>query len=150
VKLLDGAAVKAELVATRRTLDAGLLRNPLSNALEIAKRASADSDPSVRLGALQAMADRKEVVLVDFAVKALADPAWTFRQAAARALGALGDVKAVGPLVTSMAAEEGVLLEDYAAALTKLTGAALGPNPDAWKRWYDDHKAELAAKGAKT
>ena len=41
------------------------------------------------------------------------------------------------------------ILEDYAEVLGKLTGANLGPNPEAWKRWYDDHKAELAAKGAK-
>jgi hypothetical protein len=148
VSLLDKAAVKAELVPTRRVLDAALLRNPAANAKEIAKRASADSDASVRLAALLAFADRKDVALLDFALRALSDPAWTFRQAAARALAAIGDAKAIGPLVTCMAGEDGSVLEDYAAALTKLTGALLGPNPDAWKRWYDDHKAELAAKGA--
>lgn len=148
VWLLDKAAVKAELVPTRRVLDAALLRNPAANAKEVAKRASADSDPSVRLAALQAFADRKDVALLEFALRALSDPNWTFRQAAARALAAIGDAKAVGPLITSMGTEDGSVLEDYAAALTKLTGATLGPNPDAWKRWYDDHKAELAAKGA--
>jgi hypothetical protein len=148
VSLLDKAAVKAELVPTRRVLDAALLRNPAASAKEVAKRASSDSDPSVRLAALQAFADRKDAALTEFALRALSEPAWTFRQAAARALAAIGDVKAVGPLITAMAAEDGSVLEDYAAALTKLTGATLGANPDAWKRWYDDHKAELAAKGA--
>jgi uncharacterized protein YegL len=80
-------------------------------------------------------------------MRALSDPQWTFRQAAARALAAIGDTKAVGPLITAMNGEDGSVLEDYAAALSKLTGANLGPNPDAWKRWYDDHKGELASKG---
>lgn len=145
---LDRAAVKAELVPTRRVLAAGLLVNPLTNAKDVAKRAMADSAPPVRLAALGAIAVRKDPSLAEFAVKALTEPDWPFRQAAARALAAIGDVKAVGPLVVAMAAEDGRLLEDYAEALQKLTGATLGPNPEAWKRWYDDHKAELGAKGA--
>jgi uncharacterized protein YegL len=63
-----------------------------------------------------------------------------------RALAALGDTKAVGAVVAQMAAEEGQLLVDFGEALEKLTGAKLGPNADAWKRWYDDHKAEFAGK----
>jgi HEAT repeat protein len=147
VTLLDKAAVKAELAPTRRVLAGALLRNPATNAKEIAKRAAADSDASVRLAALEAFAERKDPGLLDFAMRALSDPQWTFRQAAARALAAIGDTKAVGPLITAMNGEDGSVLEDYAAALSKLTGANLGPNPDAWKRWYDDHKGELASKG---
>jgi Mg-chelatase subunit ChlD len=48
-----------------------------------------------------------------------------------------------------MGAEEGALLEDYAAALSKLTGQNLGMFAEPWRRWYEEHKAELAEKGAK-
>jgi hypothetical protein len=148
VLVLDRAVVKDELAPARRVLFAGLLRNKATNARDVAKRAAADPDATVRLAAVQAYAQAEDVGLAEFAIKALAEPNWAFRQAAARALCVVGDSKAVGPLVTAMAAEEGRLLEDYADALAKLTGAKLGPNPEAWKRWYDDHKAELAAKGA--
>ncbi len=150
VVFLDRAAVKAELVPTRRVLAGALLANPLTNAKDVAKRAMADSEPSVRLAALGAIVVRKDPSLAEFALKALSEPEWPFRQAAARALAAIGDVKAVGPLVAAMAAEDGRLLVDYSDALQHLTGAALGPNPEAWKRWYDDHRSELGGKTAPT
>jgi len=144
--VLDRAAAKNDLVASRRAIDVGLLKNPGANAKDVGKRAMADGDPSVRLAALAVFAERKDASFVDLALKALADPNWAFRQAAARALAALGDTKAVGAVVAQMAAEEGQLLVDFGEALEKLTGAKLGPNADAWKRWYDDHKAEFAGK----
>lgn len=149
VDLLKGGSEKTALAVARRALLPGLLRNPATNAAEIAKRAAADSDPSVRLATLLAYADRKDPALVELAAKVLGDANWAFRQAAARALGSLADLRGVAPLVTAMASGEGELLEEYAAALAKLTGASLGPNPDAWKRWFDDHKAELAAAGGR-
>jgi hypothetical protein len=144
--VIDRAAAKNDLVAARRAIDVGLLRNPGANVKEVGKRAMSDGDPSVRLAALVVFCERKDASFVDLALKALSDPNWTFRQAAVRALAALGDTKAVGAVVAQMAAEEGQLLVDFGEALEKLTGAKLGPNADAWKRWYDDHKAEFAAK----
>jgi hypothetical protein len=148
VQVFDRAAQKTESPKVRALLASGLLRNSLADAKAVAKRSMADADASVRLSALLAIGERRDPALVDFVVKALTDTGWAIRQVAVRTLAAIGDARAVGPLVSAMAAEEGTLLEDYAAALTKLTGASLGPNPEAWKRWYDDHKAEAAGKGA--
>lgn len=148
VQLFDRTSQKVESPKVRALLVSGLIKNPLADAKAVAKRGMADADATVRLSTLIAIADRKDAALVDLVVKALTDPGWAIRQLAARALAGIGDMKAVGPLVAAMAAEEGTLLEEYAAALTRLTGAPLGPNPDAWKRWYDDHKNDLAAKGA--
>ncbi len=147
--VLDKALVKAEQVHVRRVLYPALLRNPTTKAGDLAKRAMADSDAPVRLSAVVAFASRKDPALTEFALKALADPSWPMREAAAKALAAQDDARGVAPLVMAMQTEQGRLLEDYADALTTLTGAKLGPNPDAWKRWLDDHKAELLAKGAK-
>lgn len=148
VLFLDRTAAKSELVPARRVLAAGLLANAAANVREVVKRAMADSEPSVRLAALGAMTVRKDPSFAEHAVKSLTDPDWPLRQAATRALAALGDLKAVGPLVSAMSGEDGRLLEDYADALQKLTGATLGPNPEAWKRWYDEHKAEIGGRPA--
>ena len=148
VQVFDRAAQKTESLKVRALLASGLLRNPLGDAKSVAKRAMADADASVRLAAIVAIGERKDPALADFLIKALSDTGWAIRQTAARALAEIGDKQAVGPLVAAMSAEEGTLLDEYAAALAKLTGAALGPNPESWKRWYDDHKAELAGKGA--
>jgi hypothetical protein len=144
--VIDRAATKNDLAVARRAIDVGLLKNPAANVKDVGKRAMSDADPTVRLAALVVFQDRKDASFVDYALKSLGDANWTFRQAAARALAALGDTRAVGPLVAQMAAEEGRMLEDFGEALEKLTGAKLGPNADAWKRWYDDHKAEFAGK----
>jgi len=146
IGVYDRAGAKNDLVFSRRALDVGLLRNPAANVKDVAKRAMSDADPTTRLAALVVFTERKDPAFVELALKALGDPGWAMRQAAARALAALGDPKAVGALVQQMQSEEGTLLEDFGAALEKLTGQKNGPNPDAWKRWYEDHKGEFAGK----
>jgi hypothetical protein len=143
---LDRAAAKSEIVLSRRTLDVGLIKNPGANAKEIGKRAMADAEPGVRLAALSAFAERKDPSFVDLALKTLSDANWAMRQASVRALASLGDTKAVAAVVTQMAAEEGRMLEEFGEALTKLTGQKLGPNADAWRRWYEDNKGRFAPK----
>src|SRR5262249_54776038 len=116
--ILDRATAKEPLAPVRRALFGGLLRNPQTNAADLAKRAMADGAAPVRVLALEAFAKRKDPAFFDYAVKALADPAWPIRQAAARALGEFGDVRAVAPLVTQIGAEESRLVEDLADVLT--------------------------------
>ncbi len=133
----------------RRVLFTGLLRNAVVDPVEIGKKALKDADPSVRLAALEALADRKEPATIGIAIKALKERGWPHRQAAARILQELGDAKAVAPLVNAMATDEGRMLEVYADALREITGAGIGAFPDAWKNWYDDNKQRLAELGAR-
>ena len=142
-------ATNCVLPHARRVVFAGLIRNAQMPPGDLAKKAMQDVDPTARLAALEAIAERKDPSLVEIAIKGLAEKGWPHRQAAARALGAQGDIRAVAPLVAAMQTEDGRLVEDYADALTKITGEALGAYPDAWKSWFEDHKAELAAKGVK-
>ena len=132
----------------RRVLYAGLLRNALVDALVVGKKAMADKDPTVRLVALEALAERKELTTLPIALKALKEKGWPHRQAAAQLLQAIGDVNAIAPLINAMATDEGRMLQVYAEALREITKAEIGPFPDAWKSWYDEHKDELVAKGA--
>lgn len=149
VAVFERAVATAPLPQARRVLWGGLLLNPITKPGDLARKALRDEDPIVRLGALEVMALRIDPSLVEPVVKALSESGWPLRRAAIHALAAQNDVRGIPPLVAAMAAEDGALLEDYAHALARLTGANLGTHAEPWKRWLEDHKAELAAKGAK-
>ncbi len=131
----------------RRALLGGLLRNTALEPLPLATAAMKDASPTVRLFALEGMAERKSKELVPLAITALREPGWPHRQAAINALRALADIRSVGPLVAAMTIEDGRLVDAYGTALAEITGETLGPNPLAWKQWYDDHADEYEAQG---
>ncbi len=133
----------------RRALFEGLLRNEKTDAVDLGRKALKDGDAGVRLVALEALAGRKVAGTLEFGVKGLKERGWPHRQAAARLLQALGDLRAVAPLVDAMAGEEGRLIEVYAEALRAITKAEIGPFPDVWRQWYDDNKARLGELGVK-
>jgi hypothetical protein len=147
--ILAKAAVAAALPHSRRVLYGGLIRSPGTDAEGLGKKGLRDSNPGVRLFVLDAFAARKEPATVPLAIKALKEKGWPHRQSAARALGAMGDVRAVAPLINAMGVEEGRLVEVYGEALNKITGEQIGPFPEAWKHWFDENRAALVAKGAK-
>lgn len=128
----------------------GLVRNENAKGLPLAVAAAKDEDPRVRLVVYEAYGERKDPASVDFLVKALAEKDWPLRQAVVRAIANQGDVRGVPFLVAQMQLEDGALLADYGSALQALTGQGLGNFPEAWHRWYEANKADLAAKGAKT
>jgi HEAT repeat protein/VWA domain-containing protein len=133
---------------TRTMLYEGLLRCPTADGPDILRHAQKDSAPTVRLRAIEACTARTEPDLVPLLVKSLKEKGWPHRQAAARALGSIPDVRAIAPLINAMGIEEGRLVEVYADALAAITGEKLGPFPESWKQWFDDHKEDLVAKGA--
>ena len=149
VAVLRKSAAGANTPHARRALYSGLLLNALVAASEVGAKGMKDSDPTVRLTVLEALAERKEPQTEAIAIKALGEKGWPHRQAAAKLLGEIGTVASIGPLVKAMAVEDGRVTENMAAALRALTGEEIGPFPDAWKAWYDANKKELAAQGAR-
>jgi hypothetical protein len=133
----------------RYVLVGGLASNPAAKGPDLFRKATKDESWLVRLAALDGLGNRKDPANLEVAVGALKDPSWPLRRAAVRALAAMHDVKAVPHLVAAMQTEDGMLLEEYEHALEALTGAKLGHFADAWRRWYEEHKAELSAQGAK-
>lgn len=133
----------------RAVLWEGLLSNTATKGPQLAKAALKDETPVVHLAVYRALRARKDPQVLDAAVQGLKEPGWPARKEAVAALLAMNDVRAVPPLVAAMQNEEGALLEDFGRALAALTGENLGHHPDVWRRWYEDHKAELAQKGGK-
>lgn len=134
----------------RYVLVTGVLSNPaFTRPADLAKKALKDEAPVVRIGVYEALGGRKDPALIDVLAGGLKEPGWPARAAAVRGLELTNDVRAVPSLVTAMQTDSGAILEDYARALRTLTGENLGLYPDVWAKWYEQHKADLASKGAK-
>lgn len=66
------------------------------------------------------------------------------QRAAIVGLGALGDKRAIRPLVAHLATGPEALAETLAATLRTLTGATLGPDTLAWDAWVSEHAPPVA------
>lgn len=146
--VLERAGADESDARGRYVFFSGLLSNPAAKAESIAKRALADPAPMVRLGAYEAMGARKDPALLEVLAQGLKETGWPARKLVVRALELTNDVRAVPFLVTGMQLEFGALLEDFARALRTLTGEKHGTDAETWLRWYNDHKDDLAQKGA--
>jgi len=72
--------------------------------------------------------------------KHLESPQWQLRVAACQSLGAIGNMKAVDPLLARMKIETGHVREEIHDALKTITRDDLGPAYDEWQKWWDRQK----------
>jgi hypothetical protein len=70
-------------------------------------------------------------------VKSLESPQWQLRVAACDALGRIGSMEAVEPLVGRMEQESGRVREAIREALRAITYDDLGIKPEHWRRWWE-------------
>jgi hypothetical protein len=73
--------------------------------------------------------------------KHLSSARWQLRVVAAQALGEIGSMEAVEPLVARMEVESGRVRHDLQAALKKITRDDLGLRPENWRAWWEKQKA---------
>jgi HEAT repeat protein len=71
---------------------------------------------------------------------------WQVQSAAAACLGALGEMKAVEPLIARMEIEAGRVRKDILEALKVLTKDDLGENPRHWREWWEKLRVEKGGK----
>ncbi|MCC7137560.1 MAG: HEAT repeat domain-containing protein [Planctomycetes bacterium] len=65
---------------------------------------------------------------------------WQVRLSACRALATMGDIDAVDPLIERLDTEGGRLHREIHAALKAVTHESFGPNPQVWRKWWQDQK----------
>ena len=137
-----GDAVLIELLADgdwgvrMRTADA-LGRLGVLAAIEPLSVLVGDSEPAVRSSAFEALARLAAAVVVPLAIEALDDPVWQVRASAVAALGVVRSRDAIEPLIERMAVEEGRLIADIGASLSRITGRDFGARTAQWQRFWE-------------
>jgi hypothetical protein len=107
------------------------------------------SDPSekARLGAIDALGllgPAAEDAVPDLVEQTRAAP-WQLRVGALQALGRIGSMKAVEPLIESLPRESsGHGADEICGALKAITHEDFGPKPEAWWDWWERKKAETS------
>ncbi len=114
-------------------------------------RKMVDSDPAekARVGAMDALAmfGTDAATAVPVISKQLGHAQWQIRIAAAQALGEIGSMESVDPLIVRMEQESGRVRDDIYAALKRITRDDLGRNPENWRKWWDSAKASSPGGG---
>jgi HEAT repeat protein len=107
------------------------------------KIVSSDPAEKTQLAAMDALAMFGEDagMSVPILVKQLDSSQWQLRVAACQALGQIGSMEAVEPLVAKMEQEQGRVREEIRDALKVISRDDLGIKPENWRKWWDREKA---------
>jgi len=122
---------------------------PTEAGRKAALKALKDKEPRVVIRALFGLKARKDTQTVDGIIGVLKKDNWVVRSAAADALAEIGSPKAIRPLIELLPKTTGRLQDDINKALKRLTGQKFDPDYEQWKRWYDEHAAEIEGTDAK-
>jgi hypothetical protein len=123
---------------------------PTPEGRAAALRALKDKEPRVAIQTLFGLKDRKDPETVGPVAECLLKGAnWVMQSAAAEALGAIAVPACVRPLVEALSKADGRLRDDIRQALVNCTGQQFPADYEDWKKWYEEHRAEFEAEGAK-
>jgi hypothetical protein len=92
------------------------------------------------MDALAMLGERSEPAVGAIATK-LSSPRWQLRVTATEALGGIGSMEAVEPLIARMEIDSGRLRRDLQDALKAITRDDLGEKPELWREWWEKQKA---------
>jgi hypothetical protein len=106
------------------------------------KMASSDGAEKAQVGAIDALSmfGSDAVNAVPVIAKQLDSSQWQIRVAACQALGSIGAMEGVEPLVGRMEKETGRVADEIYEALKKITRDDLGRKPENWRTWWDREK----------
>ena len=134
-------ARKAKSWRTKEVAAEALGRNP--GGAESAIRLGKEPDARVSAAALRGLRGRKEDLVFAFACDCLKSEAWPVRREAIAVLEGINATKILRPLIEALAREDGRLRDDIRDALRRLTSQNFDSDPEDWKRWYTENRAEL-------
>ncbi len=99
-----------------------------------------DENRVVRINIIIALGRIKSSPSVNPLIAALEDNEWLVRRHAARSLGELGDPRAIQPLVNALEGKGFHTAAAAAGALKKITGQDFGPDPEKWRKWWEENR----------
>ncbi|MCZ6785546.1 MAG: VWA domain-containing protein [Planctomycetota bacterium] len=118
-----------------------------------------EQDPLVLGELIRIRAKRSGKGLAEVLAERIDDESWPVRLAVIRALARIRTKESIDLLVARMAKEPGRLKDDIRAALHRLTGKTMDPDPEPWKLWWEKNREKwtpppvvagvVAAGGAK-
>ena len=97
-----------------------------------------NTDPIVRIAAIEALADLGDSRGSEAALVALDDEYWQVRTTAVRSLERIGHIDAIGKLIKRLGAEQGRLRGDIIESLSAMTGQDFRENAAVWAKWWKD------------
>jgi len=141
-------ARKAKSWRTKEVAAEALGRN--TGGAESAIRLGKEADARVAAAALRGLKGRKEDPVFAFAMESLRSESWPVRRDAVGVLEAFNQPRVLRPLIEALAREEGRLRDDIRDALRRLTSQNFDSDPEEWKRWWIDNRADLEGPGPNT
>jgi hypothetical protein len=118
--------------------------------MESAIRLGGDKDDRVTAAALRGLRGRNEDAVFKFAVESLRSESWPVRLEAALTLEKVNQPRVLQPLIEGLAREDGRLRDDLNSILRRLTSQNFDPDPEEWRRWWNENKAEILGPGPET
>jgi hypothetical protein len=107
------------------------------------KMVSGDPSEKAQLAAMDALAMFKTdaQTAAPLIAKQLDSGEWQLRIAACQALGEIGQMESIDPLISRMEKETGRVPEEIYIALKKIARDDLGRKPENWRKWWEREKA---------
>lgn len=128
-------------IRAREVAAEGLGQNPAG--IESAIRLGKEKEERITAAALRGLKGRKEDPVFAFACECIKSEAWPVRREAIAVLEGINATKILRPLIEALAREDGRLRDDIRDALRRLTSQNFDSDPEDWKRWYTENRAEL-------
>ena len=133
----------------RGTAAVTLIGRAAPGDLDLAVSAAGDKDDRVLQWLCDALATSPDAHAIGILKPFLEHQDWRLRAAAITALGhKTGSDEAAALLVDRLRSEDGRLVGDLLAALKKVTGKELGPDPKAWAQWATLRKTQEDASAS--
>ena len=126
---------------------AALAPDEASSKLTLAESFAKDSDPRVKVAALDALTTATGTSWHDAVVAAVADADWGVQLLASRLAGEREVGKAIPALITALSTCSPRVGDEIVGALRKLTGQRMDAFPEPWAKWWEANRDKWGADG---
>ena len=146
ISFLARATAHQDIEVVRAAVQAlGMFRT--REALESLKPPLRHPSPEVRSEVLSALELQQDPGTVDLLkTMAASDPSQEIRAAAMGQLGRFKGAATVPFLIAQLTGGDAANRQSALDTLSQMSGQALGPRPEPWRRWWEENQKQLAAR----